>query len=124
MILEVSLENGSFRVTKWPSVDFRVLLEIVDGDVYIGTVDGIGKYDGYDDNNSSYIFRYSSPGLTFGDPSKIRLLKKIRPTIIGGNDADIVLSWTYDFSVQANTSRFRVGSVNAGVLRRIRIYGC
>ena len=52
-------------------------------------------------------FSISSPGLTFGDPSKIKILKKIRPTIIGGNDADIILSWTYDFSVQANTSRFR-----------------
>ena len=39
---------------------------------------------------------------------------KIRPTIIGGNDADIILSWTYDFSVQANTSRFRVGTSTPG----------
>ena len=106
------LENGSFRVTKWPSVNFKSFARDRDGTVYIGTTDGIGKYDGFDDNNSSYIFRYSSPGLTFGDPSKIKILKKIRPTIIGGNNVDIVLSWTYDFSVQANTSRFRVGSTN------------
>jgi len=108
------LENGSFRVTKWPSVNFKSFARDRNGDVYIGTVDGIGKYNGYDDNNSSFIFRYSSPGLTFGDPSKIKILKKIRPTIVGGNDADIILSWTYDFSVQANTSRFRVGSSNPG----------
>ena len=106
------LENGSFRVTKWPSVNFKSFARDRDGTVYIGTTDGIGKYDGFDDNNSSYIFRYSSPGLSFGDPSKIKILKKIRPTIIGGNNVDIVLSWTYDFSVQANTSRFRVGSTN------------
>jgi len=106
------LENGSFRVTKWPSVNFKSFARDRDGSIYIGTTDGIGKYDGFDDNNSSYIFRYSSPGLTFGDPSKIKILKKIRPTIIGGNNVDIVLSWTYDFSVQANTSRFRVGSTN------------
>ena len=108
------LENGAFRVTKWPSVDFKSFARDRNGDVYIGTVDGIGKYDGFDDNNSSYIFRYTSPGLTFGDPSKLKLLKKIRPTIIGGNDADIILSWTYDFSIQANTSRFRVGSATPG----------
>tara|TARA_R100000781_G_scaffold24162_2_gene17902 strand:- start:315 stop:1832 length:1518 start_codon:yes stop_codon:yes gene_type:complete len=108
------LENGSFRVTKWPSVGFKSFARDRDGTVYIGTTDGIGKYDGFDDNNSSYIFRYSSPGLTFGDPSKIKILKKIRPTIIGGNDADIILSWTYDFSVQANTSRFRVGTSTPG----------
>ena len=108
------LENGSFRVTKWPSVGFKSFARDRDGTVYIGTTAGIGKYDGFDDNNSSYIFRYSSPGLTFGDPSKIKILKKIRPTIIGGNDADIILSWTYDFSVQANTSRFRVGTSTPG----------
>ena len=108
------LENGSFRVTKWPSVNFKSFARDRDGTIYIGTTDGIGKYDGFDDNNSSYIFRYSSPGLTFGDPSKIKILKKIRPTIIGGNNVDIVLSWTYDFSVQANTSRFRVGTSTPG----------
>ena len=108
------LENGAYRVTKWPSVNFKSFARDRNGDIYIGTVDGIGKYNGYDDNNSSYVFRYSSPGLTFGDPSKIKILKKIRPTIIGGNDSDIILSWTYDFSVQANTSRFRVGTSTPG----------
>lgn len=108
------LENGSFRVTKWPSVKFKSFARDRDGTIYIGTTAGIGKYDGFDDNNLSYIFRYSSPGLTFGDPSKIKILKKIRPTIIGGNNADIILSWTYDFSVQANTSRFRVGTSTPG----------
>tara|TARA_R110001599_G_scaffold19930_3_gene75973 strand:- start:2290 stop:3807 length:1518 start_codon:yes stop_codon:yes gene_type:complete len=108
------LENGSFRVTKWPSVNFKSFARDRNGDIYIGTVDGIGTYDGFDDNNSSYIFRYTSPGLTFGDPSKVKILKKIRPTIIGGNNADIILSWTYDFSVQANTSRFRVGTSTPG----------
>lgn len=108
------LENGSFRVTKWPSVNFKSFARDRNGDIYIGTVDGIGTYDGFDDNNSSYIFRYTSPGLTFGDPSKIKILKKIRPTIVGGNNADIILSWTYDFSVQANTSRFRVGTSSPG----------
>ena len=108
------LENGSFRVTKWPSVNFKSFARDRNGDIYIGTVDGIGTYDGFDDNNLSYIFRYTSPGLTFGDPSKVKILKKIRPTIIGGNNADIILSWTYDFSVQANTSRFRVGTSTPG----------
>lgn len=108
------LENGSFRVTKWPSVNFKSFARDRNGDIYIGTVDGIGTYDGFDDNNSSYIFRYTSPGLTFGDPSKLKLLKKIRPTIVGGNNSDIILSWTYDFSVQANTSRFRAGSATPG----------
>jgi hypothetical protein len=108
------LENGAYRVTKWPSVNFKSFARDRDGTIYIGTANGIGKYEGYSDNNVSYVFRYASPGLTFGDPSKIKILKKIRPTIIGGNNSDIILSWTYDFSVQANTSRFRVGTSTPG----------
>ena len=73
------LENGAFRVTKWPSVNFKSFARDRNGDVYIGTVDGIGKYSGYDDNSSSFIFRYTSPALTFGDASKIKLLKKLDP---------------------------------------------
>ena len=108
------LENGAFRVTKWPSVNFKSFARDRNGDVYIGTVDGIGKYSGYDDNSSSFIFRYTSPALTFGDASKNKTIKKIRPTIIGGNNSDIILSWTYDFSVQSNTSKFRVGTSTPG----------
>lgn len=70
------LENGAYRVTKWPSVLFKSFARDRDGTVYIGTTAGLGKYDGFDDNNLSYRFRYASPGLTFGDPSKIKILKR------------------------------------------------
>ena len=112
--LRGQLENGAYRVTKWPSVDFKSFARDRDGTIYIGTTAGIGKYENYQDNGVSYRFRYKSPGLTFGDASKIKILKKIRPTILGGNNSDIVLSWTYDFSVQANTATFRVGTATPG----------
>ena len=70
------------------------------GDVYIGTTDGIGKYDGYDDNNSSYVFRYSSPGLTFGDPSKIKFLKRYGPLLLAATVQTL-------FLVGRMTFRFR-----------------
>ena len=109
-----TLENGAYRVTRWPSVDFKSFHRDRNGDVYIGTTAGVGTYNNYFDNGSIYRFRYFSPGLSFGDPSKIKMLKKIRPTIIGGNNADIFLKWSYDFETATNTSTFRTSSATPG----------
>lgn len=109
-----TLENGAYRVTRWPSVDFKSFHRDRNGDIYIGTTAGVGTYNNYFDNGSVYRFRYFSPGLSFGDPSKIKMLKKIRPTIIGGNNADIFLKWSYDFETATNTSTFRTSSATPG----------
>jgi len=109
-----TLENGAYRVTRWPSVDFKSFHRDRNGDIYIGTTAGLGTYDNYFDNGSVYRFRYFSPGLSFGDPSKIKMLKKIRPTIIGGNNADIFLKWSYDFETATSTSTFRTSSATPG----------
>jgi hypothetical protein len=108
--IRATLENGSYRVTRWPGVDFKAFQRDRNGDIYIGCSDGIGKYDNYRDNGESYRFRYFSPGLTFGDPAKIKMLKKIRPTLIGGNNSDIFLKWAYDFSTNPSSSTFRTSS--------------
>jgi hypothetical protein len=112
--VRTTLENGAYRVTRWPSVDFKSFHRDRNGDVYIGTTDGLGVYSGYTDAGSVYRFRYSSPALSFGDPSKIKMLKKIRPTLIGGNNADIFLKWSYDFSTAPSTSSYRTSSAIPG----------
>jgi hypothetical protein len=104
------LDNGSYRVTRWPSVNFKSFARDRNGDIYIGTTSGVGTYENFLDAGSPYRFRYYSPGLTFGDPSKIKMLKKIRPTIIGGNNSDIHLKWSYDFSALVNTGTFRTSA--------------
>jgi hypothetical protein len=91
-------------------VDFKSFHRDRNGDVYIGTVDGLGTYTGYLDSGSSYRFRYFSPGLTFGDPSKIKMLKKIRPVLIGGFNTEIFLKWSYDFSGSSKTRSFSTSS--------------
>ena len=112
--IRATLENGAYRVTRWPSVDFKSFQRDRNGDIYIGCVDGLGKYDNYRDNGQPYRFRYFSPGLTFGDPAKIKMLKKIRPTLIGGNNSDIFLKWSYDFSTDTSSSTFRTSSDTPG----------
>jgi hypothetical protein len=112
--IRATLESGAYRVTRWPSVDFKSFQRDRNGDIYIGCVDGLGKYDNYRDNGQPYRFRYFSPGLTFGDPAKIKMLKKIRPTLIGGNNSDIFLKWSYDFSTDTSSSTFRTSSDTPG----------
>lgn len=107
--LKGKLENNAYRVTRWTSVGHKSFERDKDGTLYIGTADGIGKYDGYQDNSSSYQFRYFSPGLTFGDPSRIKLLKKIRPTLVGLNDGTVFVKWAYDFETAFANYEINIG---------------
>ena len=108
--LKVKLENGAYRATRWVSIPHKSFEVKTDGTVYIGTADGIGTYSGYLDNASSYRFRYYSPGLTFGDPSKVKLLKKVRPTIVGAAGASVFMKWAYDFDTTYSTYEFTIGN--------------
>ncbi len=112
--LKGKLENGAYRVTRWTSVPHKSFERKVDGTLYIGTSDGVGTYSGYADNTSAYRFRYYSPGLTFGDPSRLKILKKLRPTIVGANSAIMFLKWAYDFGTFFQTSEFTVGNQVTG----------
>ena len=103
-------ENGSFRVTRWPSSSFFSFETLRDGRLLVGNSFGISEYTGYADNGSPYRFRYYSPGLTFGDPSRLKMLKKLRPTIIGANEATIFLKWSYDFETYHYSTEYQVGS--------------
>ena len=108
--LKGALENGAYRVTRWPSVGHKSFERKIDGTLFIGTFDGLGQYSGFKDNTSSYRFRYYSPGLTFGEPAKIKMLKKVRPTIVGAAGATVFIKWAYDFGTAFKTYQFLVGN--------------
>lgn len=107
--LRGTLEDGSFRVTRWPSVNFTCFERKTNGTVYIGSDNGIGIYSNYQDNGAAYRFKYYSPGLTFGDASKLKLLKKLKPTVVGGNNATVFLKWAYDFNTTYSTQSYTLG---------------
>ena len=117
--LKGRLENNSYRVTRWVGAPFKSYeRKNTDGTILVGTMDGLGEYSGYSDqfNDSgtiatkSYMFRYYSPGLTFGDPSKLKFLKKLRPTLVGANSATVFVKWAYDFGTSFTTAAFKVGN--------------
>jgi hypothetical protein len=107
--LKGKLENGSYRVTRWTSVPHKSFARDKDGTLYIGTTDGLGKYDTFLDNATVYRFRYFSPALTFGDPSRTKIVKKIRPTLIGANEETIFVKWAYDFEATFKNYEITVG---------------
>ena len=107
-------ENGSYRVTRWPSTGFTAYTRLDNGDFYIGTSEGISEYTGYQDNGLGYRFKYYSPSLTFGDSSRIKILKKLKPTLVGANNATVFMKWAYDFKGTYATAEFTVGDQITG----------
>lgn len=108
--LKGRLENGTYRVTRWTSLPHKSFEVKTDGTLFVGTTDGLGTYSGYKDNTAAYRFRYYSPGLTFGDPSKLKMLKKLRPTLVGANNSVVFIKWSYDFNTTYSTQKFTVGN--------------
>jgi hypothetical protein len=109
------LENGAYRVTRWIDFDASCFYCRQNDIVLIGNTYGVNKYEGYQDNGSSYTVSYYSNPLSFGSPSNIKFLKKIVPTVIGGGLNRIDVRWGYDFSAGYKTQTFNVAnSVNAG----------
>ena len=99
-----TIENGAYRATRWPGTGFTCFERKDNGDLLIGSSLGIGQYTGYNDNSGTYRFQYTSPELSFGDPAKLKFLKKIRPTIFGGEGATLFFRWAYDFKTSSGSS--------------------
>jgi hypothetical protein len=106
-----ALDDGSLRATRWPSSPFKCFARGDDGTVYVGSANGVGDYSGYQDNGASYNLRYYSNPLTFGDPSRIKFVKKIVPTIIGGSSTTAFIKWGYDFNETYSTFPVAVATV-------------
>ena len=107
-------ENGSYRVTRWVSTGFTSYTRQEDGTLLIGTSEGISEYAGYRDNGSTYRFKYYSPSLTFGDSSRVKILKKLKPTLVGANNATVFMKRAYDFKGTYATAEFTVGDQITG----------
>ena len=106
-----TLEDGSQRVTRWTATPFNCFTRKSDGTLLAGNADGVGEYSGYNDNGDTYTLRYFSNPLTFGDSSRLKILKKIIPTVIAGSDTLVKIKWGYDFSQSYSTDFLQVASI-------------
>lgn len=105
------LEDGSNRVTTWPTTGILTAArDDVGGELYFGGVSGVSRYFGYLDNTSTYIMKYYTQPLAFGDPSRVKMLKEINVTLIGGSGSQLVANWAYDYTEGYSKQAFTVAT--------------
>jgi hypothetical protein len=105
------MEDGAHRVTTWSDTTLRAFERTQDGLLYVGNTNGIATYSNYQDYGQSYDMSYFSNPLSFGDSSRLKILKEIIITFIGGQGAQAVVNWGYDYS-QAYTKQ--IVEINSG----------
>lgn len=110
--MRIPLEDGTRRVTIWPGAPFVSSKRADDGTLYVGGLAGVGTYSGYQDDGEGYRYQYFGPALTFGEASRLKILKKIRPTMIGGASQVATVSWGYGYSGSFSTQNIQLGAVN------------
>jgi hypothetical protein len=116
------LQDGSFRVTVWNSIEPTALLSRRNGDVLIGKNGYIGKYSTYQDHTSSYRMQYFTNHADLGNANVTSLLKRLKVVVIGGTNQFVTIKWGFDFStnyLSANalipsqgTSEYGIGEYN------------
>lgn len=92
------LQDGSFRVTKWDSIEPTALLSRRNGDVLIGKNGYIGKYGTYQDHTSLYRFMYYTNHADLGNANVTSVLKRLKVVVIGGTNQYVTMKWGFDLS--------------------------
>lgn len=103
-----TLEDGSYRATTWKDVSLLSGVRTVGGLLYFGSSVGINQYDGFLDDTSTYEMKYFTNPMSFGDPSRLKMLKEISFTVIGGSESQVVGNWAYDYTEAYNTQSFTI----------------
>jgi len=93
-----SMQDGSYRVTQWNSIDPRAFVVNDAKELLIGKPGYIGKYFGHYDNASSYRMEYFTNHFDFEQPNQLKILKKIGLVVIGGSGAQIAVKYGFDYS--------------------------
>jgi hypothetical protein len=91
------LQDGSFRITKWDSIEPTALLSRRNGDLLIGKNGYIGKYGTYQDYTSNYRMLYYTNHADLGNQNVTSLLKRLKVVVIGGTNQYVTMKWGFDF---------------------------
>ena len=83
------LQDGSFRMTVWPQTQISTAFYLEEFEKVIFGIDAddvaLADYNGSSDyTGTPYVFEYSSPILSFGDSTRLKIVKQVDYTIIAG----------------------------------------
>lgn len=105
-----ALPSGASRVTTWTSAPTALFANRAK-ELLMGFAGYIGYYTGNLDNTSAYRFAYYTNYFDLGSPNAVKILKKIGFTMIGGNGADVVIKYGFDYSTNYNSQNLSLGDV-------------
>lgn len=106
-----TLQNGAARTTTWTMVPTALFANRAK-ELLMGFAGYVGYYSGHLDNTATYRMSYYTNYFDLGSPTAIKILKKISFTMIGGNGADVVLKYGFDYSPSYNSQFIQLGDVN------------
>jgi hypothetical protein len=93
-----TLEDDSFRVTKWDSITPTALLSRRNGDLLLGKSGFVCKYGTYLDYTSTYRFLYYTNHADLGNQAVTSILKKVKVVVVGGSNQFLTIKFGFDFS--------------------------
>lgn len=105
------LENGAARTTTWNQITPSGFCYTRDKRLLIGKPGYIGQYGTNIDDTLTYRMVYYTNYFDFGTPTNIKVLKKISLTFIGGNGADAVVKYGFDYTNQYYSRPITLGDV-------------
>lgn len=93
------LEDGTHRMTEWPGFIPGCLIRRINGDLLFGFSGVLGKYAGYNDNDSStYRFVFRSGWLDQGENNAvIKVPKRMRVLAYSPAANTVTIKWFFDF---------------------------
>ena len=108
------LQDNSFRVTTWDSIEPSALLSRRNGDLLIGKTGYIAKYTGSLDDTAVYRFQYYTNHADLGNANVTSLLKRIKVVVIGGTNQSVIIKWGFDFSTnyQATSAQIPIQGIS------------
>lgn len=125
------LQNGAARATTWNQITPKAFFYTRDKRLLMGQAGYIGYYTGNLDDTLTYRMQYYTNYFDFGSPTNIKVLKKIGMTFIGGNGADAIIKYGFDYTNQYyarpislgdlvvaeyGTAQYNIGQYTAGVV--------
>lgn len=105
------LQDGSMRVTEWPSLTWTSLVNQKNGNLLFGGPGVVGQYGGYFDNGVSYNIVYNSPNLALSGEgeanfeNRTKILKRLKAVLYYGGNSTVTFSWGVDLQGLTQTQQ-------------------
>ena len=106
----ILLQNGANRATTWDGSIPSAYFYTRDKQLLMGKPGYVGLYDSYKDNGSTYRLKYYTNYFDFGQPTAIKVMKKVGVTVIGGGGYPVVLKFGFDYTDIFNSRQFALAN--------------